>query len=360
MCNDPSGSTTIEIRAVGDVKLPVVPYGQVQWPVKPAGQHRPRGTVRRYLGDLPGEVGDQQPVADERAVVQTRTELGQQMWFAATRVDTQHLSAGHLSRHDIAPRVEFDRVWDTEIACDTLCFATIGVDAPDFVGAHHREVQETVRADFHRVGRGHVFQQYPRRPAGQVDFQQPPAFTTFTDEQPALVNGDAVGRRNIVAQHPGSAGGVEHADPTVHDLGRVQVATGVERDVVGCDDLVSLGADGSQLPGAGIQRTDLTAGHLRDIDATVGAGAQTVGAEQPAGSGHSLESPGFRDFDLTGPGNPGGIPRWLRADGHGVAEILPLLDGSARLAGRYQSQASPDNSRSCIASYLDSGVLRWE
>ena len=100
-------------------------------------------------------------------------------------------------------------------------------------------------------GDGHVLQQHPRRAAAQVEFQQAPALAAFTDEQPAPVNGDAVGGRNVVAQHPGAAGGVAHADPAVHDLGRVEVAARVERDVVGRDDVAALGADGFQLPGVG-------------------------------------------------------------------------------------------------------------
>ena len=51
------------------------------------------------------------------------------------------------------------------------------------------------------------------------------------------------------------------------------------------------GADGVHLPGAEIQRADLAAGHLRDVDASVGSGAQTVRAEQPAGRGEPLEPP---------------------------------------------------------------------
>ena len=172
--------------------------------------------------------------------------------------------------------------------------AAVGIDAPDLVGAHHREVQQAVRADLHRVGRRQVLHQHPRRARRQVEFHQAAAVAAFADEQPVLMNGDAVGARHVVAQHPGAAGGVAHADPAVHDLGGVQVAVGIEGDVVGRDDVAALGADGLQLPGVDIERADLAAGHLRDIDAAVRAGAQTVGAEQPAGRGEPFQAPARR------------------------------------------------------------------
>ena len=106
-----------------------------------------------------------------------------------------------------------------------------------------------VGADFHRVGRRHVLQQHPRRAAVQIDFQQAPALAALADEQPPAWNGDAVCGRDVVAQHPGAAGGVQHADPAVHHLGGVEVAAGIEGHVVGRDDVATLGAHGVQLPG---------------------------------------------------------------------------------------------------------------
>ena len=105
------------------------------------------------------------------------------------------------------------------------------------------------------------------------------------------MNGDAVGRRDIPTQHPGGSVGAAHADPTVHHLGRVQVASRAEGHIVGRDDVAALGADGPQLTGADIERADLAAGHLRDVDPAVGTGPQAVGAEQPAGRGESLHVP---------------------------------------------------------------------
>ena len=94
-----------------------------------------------------------------------------------------------------------------------------------------------------------------------------------------------------LAQHPGVPVGAAHADPTVHHLGGVQIAARAEGHIVGRDDVAALGADGLQLAGADIERADLAAGHLRDVDPAVGAGPQTVGAEQPAGRGESLQAP---------------------------------------------------------------------
>src|SRR3984885_10257437 len=108
----------------------------------------------------------------------------------------------------------------------------------------------------------------------------PTALAAFTDEQPTLVDRDAVGGRNITAQYPGVAVGAAHADPAVHDLGGVEVAARAEGHVVGRDDVTALGADDFQLAGVDIEGADLAAGHLRDVDPAVGAGAQTVGPEE--------------------------------------------------------------------------------
>ena len=57
-----------------------------------------------------------------------------------------------------------------------------------------------------------------------------------------------------------------------------------------------LGLIGLDLAGVDVERADLAAGHLRDVDAAVGAGAQTVGAEQPAGRGAALQGPAVGDL----------------------------------------------------------------
>ena len=96
------------------------------------------------------------------------------------------------------------------------------------------------------LGDGTFSSKHPRRAAVEVELEKPSALAAFADEQPALVNGDAVGGRDVGAQHPGAAVGAAHADPAVHHLGGVEVAVRAERHVVGRDDVAALGADGLQ------------------------------------------------------------------------------------------------------------------
>ena len=91
-----------------------------------------------------------------------------------------------------------------------------------------------------------------------------------------------------------------------------------------------LGLTVSSCPVSVIQRADLAAGHLRDVDPTVRAGAQTVGAEQPTGRGDPLESPALGDSTGWGPDSEHTAMAalrwpWSRRD--------PSV---GRLAGRYQ------------------------
>src|SRR5262249_22158692 len=125
-----------------------------------------------------------------------------------------------------------------------------------------------------------------------------PACPALADEQPATVEGDAVSRWHVVAQHLGVAGGVAHADPPVHDLGGIEIAARVEGHVVGCDDVAALGADDFQLAGIYIECADLAAGHLCDVDPAVRPSAQTVGAKQPAGCSEPLQAPAFGEVGL--------------------------------------------------------------
>ena len=107
----------------------------------------------------------------------------------------------------------------------------------------------------------------------------------------------------IVAQHPRRAAGLAHAHPAVHHLGRVEVAARIEGDVVGRDDVATLGAHGVHPAGRQIQRADLAAGHLCDVDTSVGTGTQTVRAEQSARCGEVVQPPA-----LGGGGVGRGIP----------------------------------------------------
>src|ERR1700755_3062468 len=243
------------------------------------------------FGDLAGEIRDEQPISDEGRVVQAGVEIGQHRLLAGARVDAQHLPAVHLGRHDVARRIELDRIRHAEAGGNGFGGTAVRVAPPDFVGAHHREVQQAVRADLHRVGGRDILQQYPRRATAQVKFEKAAAFPALADQQPTLVDGDSVGGRDIVAQYPGVAVGTTCADPAVHDLGGVKVAARVESHVVGRDDVAALGADGFQSAGLDVDGTDLAAGYLCDVDSAVRAGPQTVGAEQPARRGNPLQAP---------------------------------------------------------------------
>ena len=139
-------------------------------------------------------------------VVQSGIELGQHGLFTAARIDRAAPGrCRHLGGDDEAVGVELHRVRHAEVAGDALWLTAFGIDAPDLVGAHHREVQQPVGADLHGVGRGHVLQQDPRRAAVEVKLHQPAALAALADEQPALVHGDAVGAGQVVSQHAGAA-----------------------------------------------------------------------------------------------------------------------------------------------------------
>nr|CRL72627.1 hypothetical protein CPGR_00952 [Mycolicibacter nonchromogenicus] len=157
------------------------------------------------------------------------------------------------------------------------------------------------------------------RPGGPVEFHQASALAAFADEQPVLVHGDAVGAGQVVAQYAAAAGGVERTDPGVHHLGGVQGAVGVEGDIVGADDVASPRADDGQLAAGHIECTDLTAGHLRDIDPAVRTGAQPGGPEQPARLGEAFQPPAGRSGGVTG-------------------HLAGERQGGSHDSGRYQAQ----------------------
>src|SRR5689334_18028721 len=55
--------------------------------------------------------------------------------------------------------------------------------------------------------------------------------------------------------------------------------------------------DGIQLAGAGVERADLAAGHLRHVDPAVRAGPQAVRAEQAARRGEPFQVPALGEAD---------------------------------------------------------------
>ncbi len=114
------GTHDIEVGAVSDIEVAVVTDSEIQRPVQSARQHRASLAAAENLGDLTGEVRDEQPVVDKGQIVQPRSELSQQGLLAAARIDPQHLPAGHLRGDDEALRIELHRVGHTEVARNPL------------------------------------------------------------------------------------------------------------------------------------------------------------------------------------------------------------------------------------------------
>src|SRR5262249_4458309 len=109
----------------------------------------------------------------------------------------------------------------------------------------------------------------------------------------SLMDGDAVRARNVVAKHPRPAALLANADPSVVVLRGVQIAARIEGHVVGSDDGTALRADALHATGLDVDRTDLTADHLRHVDAPVGTPAEPVRAEEAARRRESFEGPAF-------------------------------------------------------------------
>ena len=68
-------------------------------------------------------------------------------------IHVEHFAAVHLRRDDVALGVELHGVGNAEVSGrPSRCLPPIRMDAPDLVGAHHREVQHPIGTDFHRYG----------------------------------------------------------------------------------------------------------------------------------------------------------------------------------------------------------------
>src|SRR5262249_34748156 len=89
---------------------------KAQRPVEPVGHQVPRPAACQDLRYIARYIRNKQPIAHERHVVQTRTEIGEHRPIAGSRIDSQHLAAVHLGGDDIALRIELDGVRDAEIA----------------------------------------------------------------------------------------------------------------------------------------------------------------------------------------------------------------------------------------------------
>lgn len=138
--------------SVGYVECAVRSHRQVQRPGEAVCESGSGLAAAENLGDLAGEARDEQAVADEGEVVETRPDIGKYGAVAGARVDPKDLSRGDLRGDDVTLGVELQRDRHTEIACDALGFATVGIDTPDVVGAEGRVVQLAVRSDLEGVG----------------------------------------------------------------------------------------------------------------------------------------------------------------------------------------------------------------
>jgi hypothetical protein len=116
------------------------------------------------------------------------------------------------------------------------------------------------------------------------------------------MHGDAVGAGNVVSEDLGAPVRPAHTHPSVHHLGRVEVPPRVKGHVVGGDDIAALGTDCLQLAAMNVEGADLAPGHLGDVNPAIRAGAEPIGAEQPARWDKPLPAPPFGD--LHGRGAP--------------------------------------------------------
>lgn len=237
--------------AVGDVECAVRSHGQVQGPREAVCERGLRLAAAEDLGDLAGEARDEQAVADEGEIVETRSDIGQHGAVAGARVDSEYLSGAHLRGDDVALGVELQCDRNTEIAGDAFGFAAVRIDTPDVVGAERWVVQLAVRADLEGVGQLETLDEHLRCAAVEVDFHQASVGAALVDEEPALMEGDAVDAGEVVAQQARASVVGADADSSVVVLGDVELPVGVEGQVVGGDDVATLGLMVSTAPLSG-------------------------------------------------------------------------------------------------------------
>ena len=181
----------------------------------------------------------------------------------------------------------------------TRCgLAAVRIDPPDLVGAHHRVVEQAVGPDLHGVRHRQVLEQHARRAAVEVELQQPPADPAFVDEQPALVDGDAVGAGHVVAQDPGAG-----RPPRARSPGRP--VTSVAYRSPRASKATSSGATISPPLALIVSSSPVSMSSaliwlpvdLGDVDPAVRSGPQAVRAEEAARRGEPLQAPPLGDGD---------------------------------------------------------------
>jgi hypothetical protein len=85
-----------------------------------------------------------------------------------------------------------------------------------------------------------------------------------------------------VDDHADVAVGRPHAYPLAHDLGRVEISSRVESQIVGSNDLTADRTDRGNRSIADIDGADLAAECLGDVEASIGSNPHAIGAEQRA------------------------------------------------------------------------------
>ena len=217
-------------------------------------------------------------------VVQAGVQLRQHGLLAVARIDAQHLPAGHLGGDDVAVGVELHRSRARRdrprpVAARRLrgrCARSRWRPSPGSTAA--RRGRPPWRWATARSPAGPA----ARRRRGRVPSAVRPSRHSPMNSRPwCTVMPLAQGRSSRSTRVWPSCR--SDADPAVHHLGGVQRAVGSKATSSGATMSPPLALIGLDLAGVDVERADLAAGHLRDVDAAVGAGAQTVGAEQPAG-----------------------------------------------------------------------------
>ena len=211
--------------------------------------------------------------------------------LAGARIDAQHLAGADLGRDDEALRVELDRIGHAQVLRDHLGLAAVEAHPPDLVRPLRGEIELAVRPDFEGVGHRHVVEDHPRFAGRLVEFADPPAHAQFAGDHPVLVGRHRVRHRYVAVEHPGGAVGMQHGELVGGDFGAIEIAGGIEGEIVRAGDAAAHRADRLDIAGVGIDRRDLAAADLRHIDPPVLADLQPVGAMQPAGRGEALQRP---------------------------------------------------------------------
>ena len=168
------------------------------------------------------------------------------------------------------------------------------VHAPDFIGAHDGDIEFAVRADLKGVGHGDIVEDQAGRAAVAVQFHDPRAHAAFARDQAALMPGDRVGDGHVAIEDARFPVGREHRHAAFGDFGEVEIASIIEHQIVGRDDRAAHRADGRDGACIDVDRADLAAADLGDIEAAVRAGGEAVRAVEAAGGCEAFEAPPFR------------------------------------------------------------------